>query len=318
METNFTSENRLKLRCVKDYNLPINVFREDLFNYYMNLYDFFPKDTFEKLKDKIQVLYNGNVEMWLDDCAKVRDKAIFGIMYSDAYQKFNNGSLDIFKVKQPCPTQNCYTQVTDGKRFISIDLRKGNFQALKYVGVLENNTYEDFIKRNGGDDYIANSKYLRQVIFGKLNPSRQIAVEKYLINTVYTLINEYMEEKGLKLFSFNNDELIYEVPIDYFSLSMFKDVKEYIETITKDNRIDVKVEYIKVTRLPIVSSNGTTIEAYERHNLENGESVLKKASTTFFPQIYKLWKNLPIEDNDLYFFAENQLAKFVEPLRMEL
>ena len=28
-------------RFVKDYNLPINVFEEDMFRYYMGLYDFF-------------------------------------------------------------------------------------------------------------------------------------------------------------------------------------------------------------------------------------------------------------------------------------
>ena len=34
-------------RFVKDYNLPINVFEEDMFKYYMGLYDFFPSDIFE-------------------------------------------------------------------------------------------------------------------------------------------------------------------------------------------------------------------------------------------------------------------------------
>lgn len=45
--------NKLRQRFVKDYNLPINVFDEKLFNYYTNLYDFFPKEKWENLKSMV-------------------------------------------------------------------------------------------------------------------------------------------------------------------------------------------------------------------------------------------------------------------------
>ena len=69
--------------------------------------------------------------------------------------------------------------------------------------------------------------------------------------------------------------------------------------------------------MPIVSANGTKIDAYERTNLFTNQKTLKKASTTFYPQIYKLWNEMPIEDNDMVFYFEDQLATFKQKLRYE-
>ena len=157
-------------RFAKDYNLPINVFDEDMFKYYKRLYDFFPNEVFEETVEMIVDDFHDNVEEWLEYCAEVRDNAILEILNNPAYEHFNTSPMISYDVKYPCGERSVYTQETDGKMFISIDLKKANFQALKYVGVLKNyETYEKFIKHVGGDDYIANSKYLRQVIFINTN-----------------------------------------------------------------------------------------------------------------------------------------------------
>jgi hypothetical protein len=79
--------------------------------------------------------------------------------------------------------------------------------------------------------------------------------------------------------------------------------------------IDVRVENIVVKDLKIVNANGNKVDAYVKKNMFTGEEVLKKASTTFYPQIYKIWKHLPIGKKDLVFFFEDQLATFNEPLK---
>ena len=82
--------NKIKQRFVKDYNLPINIFNDEIFNYYIELYDFFFLNTWEKLCDDINNKYNGNSSLWLDYCAKVRDDAISGVIESDDYRAFND------------------------------------------------------------------------------------------------------------------------------------------------------------------------------------------------------------------------------------
>lgn len=314
-DINFTSLNRLRKRFVKDYNLPINLFDEGIFAYYRHLYDFFPHETYRALTEKVGAEFDGNVEKWLDYCAKVRDTAIFSIMESPEYKDFNSKILNNYAVYPPVGERSVYTEVTDGHKFISIDMCKANFQVLKYMGVLKDETYADFITRNGGDEYIAGSKYLRQVIFGKLNPGRQMKIEKYLMHQIYSAIDPLLKEYGLQLFSFNNDEIIYYNEFPDFDASTLCD--DIIGMAKRSVGIDVSAEYVEISRLPIVSYNDNKIDAYERLNLTTGERKLKKASTTFFPQIYKLWKGLEIEENDLYFFFENQIAKFKYPLRME-
>ena len=307
--------NKLRQRFVKDYNLPINVFDEKLFNYYISLYDFFPREKWENLKALIDEKYNGNVELWLDHCASVRDKTINTVIESPEYKAFNNSDLSVYKLSKNIGEHSYYTEATDGCRFISIDLKKANFQALKYVGVLKEATYDEFIENMGGDDYIKGSKYLRQVIFGKMNPSRTITVEKYIMEKIMKFSDEVLPI-GFELYSQNSDELVYKLNNNTF-VGDINIICKVLEKVVLDKiGIEVRVEYVEINKLPIVNCNGNNIDTFVRHNLITDETVLKKASTTFYPQIYKLWKGLSIDERDLIFYDNDQLAKFLEPLRL--
>ena len=311
---------KFRQRFVKDYNLPINIFDDNLFEYYIQLYDFFPYPRYKETIEKIENEYDGCVEKWLEYCASVRDNAINGVMETDEYKKFNSMDLSQYNFAPICGERSCYTEETNGKRFLSIDLRKANFQALKYAGVVSDATYEQFIHRFGGDDYIANSKYLRQVIFGKMSPSRQIKIEKYLMSKVYEVIKDVTEKYRFTIFSMNSDELIFAITEEFYNNRQEDEntrelINDIYNLVGKNIGVEIKVEYIEVRRLPIVSANGTKIDAYERTNLFTSQKTLKKASTTFYPQIYKLWNEMPIEDNDMIFYFENQLATFNQELR---
>ena len=314
---------KFRQRFVKDYNLPINIFDDTLFEHYIQLYDFFPYLRYKEAIEKIENEYDGCVEKWLEYCASVRDNAINGVMETEEYNNFNTMDLSQYNFTPICGERSCYTEETNGKRFLSIDLKKANFQALKYVGVVSDVTYEQFIYRFGGDDYIANSKYLRQVIFGKMNPSRQIKIEKYLMFKVYEAIKDVTEKYGLTIFSMNSDELIFEIPKEFYDnwLIDFENSRELAndiyDLVGENIGVEIKVEYVEIKRLPIVSANGTKIDAYERTNIFTNQKTLKKASTTFYPQIYKLWNEMLIEDNDMVFYFENQLATFNQELRYE-
>ena len=303
----------LNQRVSKDYNLPINIYEKDMFDYYRKLYHFFPQETYETLVENVNTMFSGNVEEWLGYCAKFRDSAIEGVMATDVYKNFNTSSMDKYDVYGvPRETRTVYSQETDGKTYVSIDLRKANFQALKFVGVIDDDSYKDFVMRFGGDDYIADSKYLRQVVFGKMNPARTVKVEKFIMSKVYKLIHEEMEGKGYEFFSFDSDELIFKEGAPYYLTQ--GEIEKLIRRIHDMVGVDVRIEPIKIKRLDIVNARGNSVDAYVRHNLLTGEEVLKKASTTFYPQIYKLWKGMEIEEIDRQFFFEYQICTFNKPL----
>lgn len=301
------------IRFTKDYNLPINLFSDEMFDYYRTLYkDFWPTDM-EKQMEK-EIADCGSVENWLIEYGKLRDKIINTLEESYEYKVFNSFDMSGYVLgKDTWYERSYYTQETDDKTFLSIDLKKANFQALKYVGVINDDTYENFIKRMGGSDYFVNSKYLRQVIFGKLNPKRQIKVEKYLLKKVLSVV-EY-PFAGLRLFSFGTDEIVYEHPDEVTLRNMLFINNQNIEKFVKDELgLDVKAELVKISRLPIVNSHGNTVDAYVRTNLITGEEKLKKVSTTFYPQVYKIWKGEEINEKDRRFFYEGQTATFDCPL----
>lgn len=298
------------LRFSKDYNLPINIFNEEMFSYYRELYkDFWPYNEELLMNDEIKS-FDNNVDIWLEFYGRLRDNIINTLENSKEYIDFNSKDLSEYDIPKELNVgeHSIYNEECEGKYFMSIDLKKANFQALKHVGVLNDDTYEDFIKRFGGTEYFAKSKYLRQVIFGKLNPKRQVKVEKYLMSKILKDFTAW------NLYSLNSDEAVFLLTENEVN-SLTSQVVEFLENnIKKKLGINVRIEVVTIKRLPIVNSHGNKVDAYVRHNVITGEETLKKASTTFYPQIYKLWKGMEINEKDRTFFFEDQLATFNEPL----
>lgn len=312
-----TTQERINQRFAKDFNLPINIFGEEMFEYYMRLYEFWPDREWEALLDEIDGQYNGNMDAWLEHYAKTRDKIICDIENSEAYKNFNACDMKMYEISDAhirnLPDRNIYNEECEGTIYVSLDLRKANFQALKYAKVISEDTYEEFIDKYDSSFYFKKSKYTRQVIFGKLNPKRTITVERYLMGEIAKNYFQAIEDEYGELIAFKSDELIWKVD----GVVSADDLKEIEATVKRDFGLDVKAECFMVKRLPVVNANGNKVSAYVRKDMNTNEEVLKAASTTYYPQIYKLWKGWNICDKDLMFFHEDQMATFIEPLRLE-
>ena len=102
--------------------------------------------------------------------------AIETVKNTTGYKTFNHDRLDEFTVTSPVvKTGDIYKPMFDGACFFSLDLKKANYHVLKFYHpnlVLNTHTYEDFIGQFTEFDYIRKSKYIRQVIFGNLNPKK--------------------------------------------------------------------------------------------------------------------------------------------------
>jgi hypothetical protein len=58
------SLNSFRRRFVKDYNLPINIVDSPYFEYYMDLYDWFPKEDYLGLLWEIETKYDGSLYVY--------------------------------------------------------------------------------------------------------------------------------------------------------------------------------------------------------------------------------------------------------------
>ena len=314
----------LRRRFVKDFNLPINLIDSPYFEYYMDRYDFFPREDWDKLLNLIDTEYNGNIDKWLENYAQIRDNIITSIETSDAFKEFNSADMKMWKT----PTfsvgdLNIYNNTNTGRYFISIDLKKANFQALKHFNpdIVKNcDTYEDLMSYFGGDDYFKKSKYTRQVIFGKLNPKRTITYEKYLIGKIFTNPNNFIFKhlyNKCNLVTVKSDEIVFEIDDHAVLREIDKTILNVLKTEIKSNvGLDVSVEVFYLNRIVCENHNGTTVDGYIRDFYLDNKMDLKSVSSIFHPQIYAFSKGLEITDNDLFFRAEDQTAKFCNPLKL--
>lgn len=303
-------EHKTLKRFVKDYSLPIQVVQEPYFSYFLDLYNdmrFRTKARFLLLKQIIERC--GSEDAFLAQHHQIRDKIIETVGNTDAYNKFNSMSMDQFQVpNQGYSSKDIYKAENSGKYFVLIDLKKANFQALKYVNpeiVLGSKTYEDFIGKFTDLDYMKNSKYLRQVIFGNLNSKRQARVERYLIQKVLDLALEEQFFAGQDIRMIAHDEIVIETSNPrLFAPDRYIELTKYIKL-----KLDIDVD-IEVFRFERIGNTGF----YKKEMLNKPYFELMCVPVVYYAQVYKKAIGKELNDMDLCFYYEHQICKFLKPL----
>lgn len=309
----------LRGRFVKDYNLPIQVLASPYFEYFLDLYqgDYESKSKWDRLQREIETRFEGKPGKYLDHFYITRNKIIEDIETSTRYKNFCEDKEFFTKFSNPGEVKHdLYTGEQVDKIFMSIDLKKANFQAIRFYDpglTQEAKTYEEFIGLYDKSELLAESKYTRQVIFGKLNAKRQITIEKYLMYRIYEELKTIVPE-SFKLFSRQTDEIIYELPEDYLSEGIEKQI---ISIVKEKLDLEVKVEVFTLSMLQRFTKEGNSITGLSKTYLypENKKSTLHKVPGVYFSQMYKMWKNKEIDSAyDLVLLHEGQLAHFDYPL----
>lgn len=297
---------KLKERFCKDCNIPIRIFREPYFEDRILLYDS-QYNTIEKWETFIEELEKYvNEQEYFEDYNRIKDTAINDIKRSDGYNRFINHDMNEFRIKHnDLPSKDVYKPNNVGRRFISIDMKQANFNALKYYSEdIFNNakTWEEFISKYTDNKHIINSKYIRQVILGNCCARRQVTYEKYLMSQVliYLLDHNIIIKDDVEVFS--NDEIV--IGVRDNSGKLHNDLSMVIRQFNFPLTI---VEYI------LCDISGTTGYCQERI-LESGgvDIILKCANTYNLPYILRYLNKQEVTENDKVFMQEGKLAKFIE------
>ena len=292
----------LKTRFISDMNLPISVIAEPYFGNSLAILEieYGAKTKYNELWDVIIDRFNASPQKFLEYYHQVRDNIITSVINSDAYKEFLEDKELLKDIKPIVGNRNLYTQEQDGCLFISYDMKKANFQALKYYNpsiVYDSETYEDFIGHFTDLQYIKESKYTRQVIFGKMNPKRTMTLEKQITNSLAkTLVDNY-KSQNLEPFSLNADEIIFK----------FNGNEEDFEKIGGEDITFEGVKY-KFSKFKLHSrlfkrcDSETILDVYQKEDyLNHHRRILKGAPSTYFNQIYKLLHGIKITPLDLVF-----------------
>jgi hypothetical protein len=322
IEEKYLRYNReLVNRFISDYKLPITMNKEKYFFYFIELYEdkFKSLTKWKTLWDMIDSRYDGDANKFLEDYYQIRDNIIVSLGDNEAFQVFNTMDLNKFNVtdRPKVTTNNVYNGENLGKVFLSIDLRKANFQALKYVNkdiVLGADTYEDFIGKYTDLQYVKESKYTRQVIFGKRNPARQITIEKYLINEAWKVYKKNFPHDSC-ICSLSNDEIVINTCMSKESKLILAgrcaDIKRFIK---EELGLEVSVEYyfLEGYQLYCKESGNPRNTFYTKTNLVTDEIELVCVPAPYYALTYKLFNNIPTEEEDYHFIYEGIDCRFME------
>ena len=300
----------LKKRFCKDCNLPINLFDEPYFTQRLKALDV-QFDCVKKFDTFCADLEKYDTEQeYFEYYNTVKDSVINMIKDNTEYMKFLNDDFADVRVVTKNITlgnKNLYIEGNQDKTFISIDMKKANFSALRHYSpaIFKNvETWEQYIGFFTPSEHISNSNYIRQVILGACNPKRQITYERYLMTMLYLHIKNELDGK-VSFYSLGNDEII--ISVAGTSVSA-KEIKAAIATCPQKIGELVRFEMFDLQK---VGDYGWMKVIYD----EPERVEFKTINADIYHQIVKHYWNMPITEDDLVFRYNGVLARFLEGVK---
>lgn len=236
---------------------------------------------FEKAEDDIGDIYQYKIN---------KSKEIIEFLkQTRTYEEFNYDNL----LPDLPSTKNF--KYEEGVKYLSIDLKKANWQSIKkydpdFLNEL-GDSYFDFLSKFDIPEVFIYSKQFRQFIFGNINPKKQIKVQRSIIQKVIDSIPK--EPVCIK-----HDEVIYS----------YQSVDEILETLSKfinNDNFNIKLFYIN------------RVEGFRIDSLLdlNGDVVEKDMvgcnGNLYYINLKKYITNEELDIKDLYFRMEGRTALWV-------
>lgn len=303
---------QLKKRFCKDCNIPITVFENPYFYERLTALDtiFHCKRQFEHFC--VELTEFNNEQDYFEYYNQVKYNMITDIKNNPAYQQFINDdeirlANQFSYMKQPIGSRNLYVEENSGKTFISIDMKKANYSALNFYSkdIFKSDSWEDYVEKFTGSLHIQRSKYIRQVVLGACNPKRQIDYEKSLMTKLYLHIKETLNDDRFEVYSLNTDEIIIEIDKCRHPLNLLKDI---IASCPSGIGSLVRVEMFDLERAGLYGWLKVIYD--DEHTVK-----FKCIDAEIFLQVVKHYYNIPITENDLVFWHNGRLARFLEEVK---
>lgn len=306
---------KLKERFCKDCNIPIKIFKEPYFMERLELFDKY-FGTLEKWDIFVKELQEYKCEQdYFEEYNRVKDEAINDIKSTQAYQLLNSEDMNKFQVTHKnLPSKDIFKQMNDGKMFISIDMKKANFSALRHYGqtvghsMFGTRTWEDYISGFTDNQHIINSKYIRQVILGNCNPKRHITYEKWIMDQILSKIESELG-KGFTehIVFFSNDEIVYDV-----SNSRRNYTKDFQDVLEKYFDIPFRIETFNLRK--IVGTDGYYKKIYKGHM--EYDIDFKCLNNYMIPFVLRAFNGEEVKENDKIFIMKDYFLNLLKYLRL--
>jgi hypothetical protein len=291
---------------VKDFKIPAPVLNDpSLFLYYLELMEPFidSKTNYDMLCDYL----NSNdldESLFMKETKRLKYEIIDKISKNKDYIEFSKMDMDKFNGISIPNHNRLYEKTNNGKEYISIDLKKANFQSIKYANpniVFGANSYEELLKLFNASEYHIKSKQIRQVIFGNLSPKRQQKIQKFIMHKLFNwlLDNSIIDEKSISFSS--ADELV--INKSFIDTDVLGEINSWIDK----NEFD-----FHVTEFKLINLHEDYTFMYKEYN--SGKIEFKNVPQKNFCEVIKHFTKEKISEYDLLFMDDGRLSKFKSPL----
>ena len=315
---------QLRGRFIDDFQLPMTVVENPYFEERINMLegDFGAQTKYLNLLETIKKNFGGNMQKFLEHRHSVKDQILTHILNSEGYKAMLADKSPIEDYKPFVGSKELYTQEQDGCCFISYDMVKANFQALRYIDpsiVRDCATWEEFVSHFSQEPYLAAAKQVRQEVLGKLNGKRLAAIEKFISNKFGKIMDDHL---FLEPFSIKTDEVIFKFNGWSKKYDGQNIVKEFEKFPVRDEEFEGFKFRVNKFRLHMRvfkrAFSDKRIFVYEKEDFLNGHRRnLKCVPATYYPQVYKLLNGKEISDSDLVFTSDHELCKYMKPIELE-
>jgi len=287
--------NSIKRRFIKDFSLPITIVEDEYFFYYLKVYEETLKSLTLWKEFNVYLEQFDSEESFFKHCYSFQNRKIKEVKDNEKFELFLNykpKEKDVRTFNEYVRKKNIFRREFLDVDYISIDLKKANYQTFIYSG-MDLPCFNDFMEQ---DWYFTSSKYSRQVIFGQLEPKKQSSIQKEIIGRILgLLINSGNVDN---IVSVNNDEII------------LKDLTlDYIDNIF-DFYIKRTIEKFKLISLQDHKGTDYFIKELDS-NIE-----IKGVNKNRFIQVHKKYFNIPLDlEKDLVFYYEKDIVQFKYPIK---
>jgi hypothetical protein len=308
---------KLFKRFIDDHKLPLQNI-EDL-EYIKYALDTIGKyDEWLEFVDRVKNRFDDNEEKYFEYYANVKESFLDSVKGSVEFIKFNQRNMNEFKIDKPNNlSKNLYTKDNADKYFLSVDLKKANFQALKYCGLFKDyEKWEDLIGEFTDFPELINSKYLRSVLFGQLNPSRHITVETYLVNNLIpTVVDFFNDITEIKLVVMSSDELVFEIGDGCNAVKFIKKLKDLENFIRLKFELNIKADVFRLVRHEFLfNTSKKEVEFFEKWRLTLFDSTLHCIPSTYYLIAYKIFYRKPFHVYDFLIMHDGIRATISEDI----
>lgn len=301
---------KLHKRIANDCDFPLPVPAH--FNYYYQLYgSMFNMAEFMYLAGEACDKLDG-ADGFFGEFNRLKEVLVNHVKNKPEYTEFNSCDIGaIYPMKSNFQNRKLYSPENHGKHFVSFDMVQANFQALRYhnVALVDSHTnYFNFIGQFTDLDYFRKTKRIRQVLFGNTNPKRLQRIQSHVTACFVQRLQEevFKCDPDLSRFvSATNDEVVIEI--------MEGETETYMSELQKladSDKGKFKLTFFRLDQLKPYSM-------YAKVPLDTGNVEFKCVPSYLFPQVYKHWHKLDLDDRDLRFIFEHNEAQFVKPLEFE-